>query len=110
MFNATDLLNPSASKVFFWLRFSSTIDNTSVTRQDSIPNPTPQPDRCAAPAQADSATPESAQFVKSEIPTRDKQEVSRRSREKTFIFAVTSLTVRRFTEISSNFEVNKADD
>lgn len=67
MFNATDLLNPSASKVFFWLRFSRTIDNTSIAPQGSLPNPSPQPDRSAAPAQADSATPESAQFVKSKI-------------------------------------------
>lgn len=64
MFNATDLLNPSASKVFFWLRFSRTIDNTSVTRQDSMPNPGPQADRSAVPAQAASASP---QFVKGDF-------------------------------------------
>jgi hypothetical protein len=67
MFNATDLLNPSASKVFFWLRFSRAIDRPSAASQGSMPNARPQPDRTAAPTQADSATPESAQFVKAEI-------------------------------------------
>jgi hypothetical protein len=67
MFNATDMLNPSASKVFFWLRLSRTIDSRSVAPQGSMPNPRLQPDRSAAPAQADSATPEPAQFVKSKI-------------------------------------------
>jgi hypothetical protein len=63
MFNATDLLNPSASKVFFWLRLSRTID-TSVPPQGSRSKPTLQVERTAAPAQAASA---SAQFVKGDF-------------------------------------------
>jgi hypothetical protein len=86
MFNATDLLNPSASKVFFWLRFSPTIDNTSVTRQDSMPNPSPQPDRSAARRFGDAEISAICQIRN--FQARDKQEISRRSREKTLILAV----------------------
>jgi hypothetical protein len=81
MFNATDLLNPSASKVFFWLRHSRKID-TSVAPQGSRPKLTPQVDRTAAPAQAASA---SAQFVKGDFRHVANTE-SRGARTRRFLF------------------------
>ena len=64
IFNVTDLLNPSASKVFFWLRLSRTSDNTSVAPKAS--NPSPQDARTAMPTPDGSAALESARFVESE--------------------------------------------